>query len=69
MDIPDLARTLLYLEFLLYAFSYHQAKHHGALGEFETYRKLEQNPKSYWQYLEKFAIPHFEFYILNKLLF
>jgi len=56
-------------KFLLYSFSYHQAKHHGALGEFEAYRKIETNSKTYWQYLERFSIPHFEFYILNKLLF
>ncbi len=56
-------------KFLLYAFSYHQAKHHGRLASFELYRRDENNPKSYWQYLDKFNIPHFEFYILNKLLF
>jgi len=56
-------------KFILYAFSYHQAKHHGALGEFEAYRKNEKNPKAYWSYLDKFGIPQFEFYILNKLLF
>ncbi|KIM05465.1 MAG: hypothetical protein KN64_03000 [Sulfurovum sp. AS07-7] len=55
-------------KFLLYSFSYHQAKHHGALGEFEAYRKIETNSKTYWQYLERFSIPHSEFYILNKLL-
>jgi CRISPR-associated endonuclease/helicase Cas3 len=56
-------------KFLLYAFSYHQAKHHGSLSTFEEYRKDEKTPKFYWQYLDKFEIPHFEFYILNKLLF
>lgn len=56
-------------KFLLYAFSYHQAKHHGSLASFEEYRKDEKNPKFYWQYLGRFKIPYFEFYILNKLLF
>lgn len=56
-------------KFILYAFSYHQAKHHGALGEFEAYRKMESDPKAYWNYVTKFGIPPFEFYILNKLLF
>ncbi len=55
--------------FLLYAFSYHQAKHHGSLGEFEEYRKQDAFSKNYWAYLDKFDIPQFEFYILNKLLF
>lgn len=56
-------------KFLLYAFSYHQAKHHGNLASFEEYRKDERDPKFYWQYLDRFKIPYFEFYILNKLLF
>ncbi|MBD3843094.1 MAG: CRISPR-associated endonuclease Cas3'', partial [Campylobacterales bacterium] len=56
-------------KFLLYTFSYHQAKHHGNLASFEEYRKDEKDPKSYWQYLDRFQIPCFEFYILNKLLF
>ena len=56
-------------KFLLYAFSYHQAKHHGNLASFEEYRKDEKDPKFYWQYLDRFQIPYFEFYILNKLLF
>jgi len=55
--------------FLLYAFSYHQAKHHGRLGEFEEYRKKDDFSKNYWAYLDRFDIPQFEFYILNKLLF
>jgi CRISPR-associated endonuclease/helicase Cas3 len=53
------------LKFILYAFSYYQAKHHGKLGVFEEYRKKE----IFWSYLDKFDIPSFEFYILNKLLF
>ncbi|MGE4516637.1 MAG: CRISPR-associated endonuclease Cas3'', partial [Arcobacteraceae bacterium] len=56
-------------KFLLYAFSYHQAKHHGNLASFEEYRKDEKDPNFYWQYLDRFKIPYFEFYILNKLLF
>lgn len=56
-------------KFLLYSFSYHQSKHHGNLASFEEYRKDEKNPKFYWQYLDRFQIPYFEFYILNKLLF
>jgi len=55
--------------FLLYAFSYHQAKHHGRLGEFEEYRKKDDFSKNYWVYLDRLDIPQFEFYILNKLLF
>jgi len=55
--------------FLLYTFSYHQAKHHGRLGEFEEYRKKDDFSKNYWTYLDKLDIPQFEFYILNKLLF
>lgn len=57
------------LKFILYSFSYHQAKHHGALGIFEEYRKDETNSKSYMTHLDKLNIPNFEFYILNKLLF
>lgn len=52
-------------KFILYVFSYHQAKHHGNLGIVEEYRK----EKIFWTYLNMFEIPHFEFYILNKLLF
>lgn len=55
--------------YLLYVFSYHQAKHHGKLGAFKEYREDENAPKNYWKYLKKFDIPEFEFYILNKLLF
>ncbi len=57
------------LKFILYSFSYHIAKHHGSLSKFEEYRKNEKNPTAYWEYLEKFNIPEFEFFILNKLLF
>lgn len=53
------------LKFILYIFSYHQAKHHGNLSVVEEYQK----EKIYWTYLDMFEIPHFEFYILNKLLF
>lgn len=56
-------------KFLLYTFSYHQAKHHSNLANFKEYRKDENDPKFYWQYLDRFQIPYFEFYILNKLLF
>lgn len=56
-------------KFFLYAFSYHQAKHHGNLASFEEYKKDKKEPKFYWDYLDRFQIPHFEFYILNKLLF
>lgn len=52
-------------KFILYMFSYHQAKHHGSLSVVEEYQK----EKIYWTYLDMFEIPHFEFYILNKLLF
>lgn len=52
-------------KFILYLFSYHQAKHHGSLSTLEEYRKEE----IFWDYLDKFEIPNFEFYILNKLLF
>ncbi|MDR1150796.1 MAG: CRISPR-associated helicase Cas3' [Clostridiales bacterium] len=55
--------------FVLYAFSYQIAKHHGKLDEFAKYRSDELIPKKYWMHLDKFKIPHFEFYILNKLLF
>jgi CRISPR-associated endonuclease/helicase Cas3 len=55
--------------FILYAFSYQIAKHHGALDEFKKYKINELIPQKYWTHLGKFEIPHFEFYILNKLLF
>lgn len=55
--------------YLLYAFSYHLAKHHGRLSSFKEYRKDEKEVIRYWQYLDRFKIAHFEFYILNKLLF
>jgi CRISPR-associated endonuclease/helicase Cas3 len=57
------------MSFILYAFSYQIAKHHGKLSEFKKYRDSEKNPQKYWHHLDKFKIPHFEFYILNKLLF
>lgn len=57
------------LKFVLYAFSYHQAKHHGRLSVFKEYKNDEINPQNYWQHLNKFKIPEFEFFILNKLLF
>ncbi len=57
------------LKFILYSFSYAMAKHHGRLSIFENYRADEINVKSYFRHLEKFKIPSFEFYILNKLLF
>lgn len=53
------------MKFILYSFSYHIQKHHGSLGEFEEYREDE----NHFTYLKKFDIAHFEFYILNKLLF
>jgi CRISPR-associated endonuclease/helicase Cas3 len=56
-------------KFFLYAFSYHQAKHHGNLASFEEYKKDKKEPKFYWDYLDRFHVPNFEFYILNKLLF
>ncbi len=52
-------------KFLLYSFSYSQAKHHSRLGTFEEYRRGE----IYWNYLDRFDIPPFEFFILNRLLF
>lgn len=62
--IPD-RLTREKFTFLLYTFSYHQAKHHGKLGKFEEYQKNE----IHWIYLDRFDIPCFEFYILNKLLY
>ena len=61
---PD-RKTREKFKFILYIFSYHQAKHHGNLSVVEEYRKEE----IFWTYLDMFEIPHFEFYILNKLLF
>ncbi|MDR3177578.1 MAG: CRISPR-associated helicase Cas3' [Campylobacteraceae bacterium] len=55
--------------FILYAFSYQIAKHHGKLDEFGKYRIDDTTSEKYWTHLDKFEIPHFEFYILNKLLF
>ncbi|MDR0408742.1 MAG: CRISPR-associated helicase Cas3' [Campylobacteraceae bacterium] len=55
--------------FVLYAFAYQISKHHGKLDEFENYKSSEIIPQKYWAHLDKFKIPHFEFYILNKLLF
>lgn len=69
IDVLSDRKTKEKFRFLLYAFSYHQAKHHGSLGEFEEYRKQDDFSKYYWAYLDKFDIPQFEFYILNKLLF
>ncbi|MDD4505672.1 MAG: CRISPR-associated helicase Cas3' [Sulfurospirillaceae bacterium] len=62
--LPD-QKTREKFKFILYIFSYHQAKHHGNLGIVEEYQK----EKIFWTYLDMFEIPHFEFYILNKLLF
>mgnify|MGYP002641967913 FL=1 len=69
IDAMSDRKTKEKFRFLLYAFSYHQAKHHGSLGEFEEYRKKDDFSKNYWEYLDRFEIPQFEFYILNKLLF
>ena len=69
IDILNDRKTKEKFRFLLYSFSYHQAKHHGSLGEFEEYRKKDDFSKNYWAYLQRFEIPEFEFYILNKLLF
>jgi CRISPR-associated endonuclease/helicase Cas3 len=55
------------LKFILYSFSYSIAKHHGKLSSFDDYREDELT--SSFHHLKKFNIPHFEFYILNKLLF
>jgi len=57
------------LLFILYSFSYAIAKHHGKLSQFESYRDDEKDVKSYQIYLERLGIAHFDFYILNKLLF
>jgi len=51
------------LKFILHSFSYSIAKHHGKLSAFEDYREMN------FTHLQKFKIPPFEFYILNKLLF
>lgn len=55
------------LKFILYSFSYSMAKHHGKLSIFEEYREKEL--LSSFHHIQKFKIPSFEFYILNKLLF
>jgi len=55
------------LKFILFSFSYSIAKHHGKLSSFDDYREDELT--SSFHHLKKFNIPHFEFYILNKLLF
>ena len=57
------------LEFILYNFAYLISKHHGKLSSFEEYHKDDKEVKIYQAYLARFDIPHFEFYILNKLLF
>ena len=62
-------RIQIKLTYILYSFSYHQAKHHGKLKSFKEYKKDDIKVKSYFQHLEKLSIPYFEFYILNKLLF
>jgi len=68
--LSDFKRLEKYkLEFILYSFSYAISKHHGRLAVFEEYRKDENSVKSFQAYLDRFNIPHFEFYILNKLLF
>jgi CRISPR-associated endonuclease/helicase Cas3 len=55
--------------FVLYAFAYQISKHHSKLDEFEQYKNNEIVPQKYWTHLDRFKIPHFEFYILSKLLF
>ncbi|MDR2100060.1 MAG: CRISPR-associated helicase Cas3' [Campylobacteraceae bacterium] len=57
------------MRFILYSFSYQIAKHHGKLDEFKEYKNDDIIPQKYWYHFNKFKIPHFEFYILNKLLF
>ncbi|MGA1940328.1 CRISPR-associated helicase Cas3' [Arcobacter sp. YIC-310] len=54
------------LEFILYCFSYHIAKHHGKLSAFEDY---DEKCISFFTHIKKYDIEEFEFYILNKLLF
>lgn len=57
------------LKYILYSFSYHMAKHHGRLSQFEKYKTEDKKAQSYRANLDKLKIHEFEFYILNKLLF
>ena len=69
-QIKGFRRPLRYkLHYILYSFAYQISKHHGSLSVFEEFRKEDSYAKSFWAYLKDYNIPHFEFYILNRLLF
>jgi len=69
-QIKGFRRPLRYkLYYILYSFAYQISKHHGSLSAFEEFRKEDSCVKSFWAYMKEYDIPHFEFYILNKLLF
>ncbi|MCK9372752.1 MAG: CRISPR-associated helicase Cas3' [Sulfuricurvum sp.] len=68
--------TYYRLIFILYNFAYHIDKHHGALGNIETYfSKTNQEQKNHPDFnnikknIDSYIENKFEFYILNKLLF
>ncbi len=68
--LSDFRRIEKYrLQLMLYSFAYQISKHHGHLSVFEAFKKEDSIAKTFWHYLDKIEIPHFEFYILNKLLF
>ena len=68
--IKSFKRPLRYkLQYVLYSFAYQISKHHGSLTLFEEFRKDDKVAITFWNYLKDYNIPHFEFYILNKLLF
>ena len=64
-DLPN--KEKYKLNFILLNFSYHIAKHHGKLSQFEDFDNKEI--QKLLLYLKEYKINTFEFYILNKLLF
>jgi len=57
------------LQFIIYSFAYQISKHHGKITTFENFCQDDTVVKSYWKHIQKLEMKHFEFYILNKLLF
>jgi CRISPR-associated endonuclease/helicase Cas3 len=76
IDIVEDDNVYYRLIFILYNFSYHISKHHGSLGNIETYfSKTSQEQKNHPDFnnvkkdIDTYLDKKFEFYILNKLLF
>ncbi len=61
-------KTRYKLLFIVYSFAYSMQKHHGSLSVFESFQD-DNLFRNILKHVVDYKIPHFEFYILNKLLF